>query len=202
MSQLRPFIGVEDLSAITGTTVSDTDLITAIALDSGCDAVRSYIGQMINYVEDDIEELDGNGRLKVRLRERPIRNITSVVVEGVELAPGTGYNLRDSVIRRTDGIAFPYGFGNVVVTYSHGWDAIPDDSAGDDVLVPADLRLVALLSARRVYTAVGMVAGQPSSETIGSYSYSMSTAAVAESASQLFKAETDVLDRYRIGRIV
>lgn len=194
---MRPFIGIEDLSAITGTTVSDQDLITAIALDSGCQAVRSYIEQTINYVADDVEEIDGNGRLKIRLTERPIRDLTSITVDGNELTTEM-YNRHKSVLRRTDGVTWPMGFGNVVVTYSHGWDAIPDDSAGDDVLVPADLRLVALLSAKRVYTSVGLVSGEKTSETIGSYSYSVS--AVAESAAQLFDAEKRVLDHYRIGK--
>jgi hypothetical protein len=196
---MRPFIGTDDLSAVTGTEVTDDDLITAIALDAGCQAVRSYIGQTINYVEDDVEELDGNGRLQIRLKERPIRDLTSVAVDGNLLTPEM-FNLRDSVLRRTDRIAWPYGFANVVVTYSHGWDAIPDDDPSDDVLVPADLRLVALLSAKRVYTSVGMVSGTPTSETIGSYSYSLSSA--AESAAQLLDPEKAVLDLYRIGKIV
>lgn len=195
---MRPFIGTDDLSAITGTTVSENDLITAIALDVGCQTVRSYIGQTINYVEEDTEELDGTNRLKVRLRERPIRQLISVSVEGTELDPEK-YSLRKSVIRRKDGIAFPWGFDNVEVVYSHGWDAVPDDSAGDDVLVPPDLRLVALLSARRVYTAVGTISGTPSSESIEGYSYTLTQTAVAESAAQLFDAEKAVLEHYRIG---
>ena len=196
---MRPFIGTDDLSAITGTTVTDDDLITAIALDAGCEAVRSYTGQTINYVEDDVEEHDGKGTRAVRLDERPIRDITSVEVDGVALDADV-LSIRKSFVRRKDAV-FPVGLGNIVVTYSHGWDAIPDDSAGDDLLVPADLRLVALLSAKRVYSAVGMIEGTPTGETIGSYSYSLSSAAIVQSAAELFDAEKNVLEHYRIGKI-
>jgi hypothetical protein len=191
---MRPFIGVDDLSAVLGTTATDLDLITAIALDSGCEAVRSYIGQMVNYVEDDVEEHDGKGTRTIRVEQRPIRDITSVEVDGVALDASV-LSVRKSLIRRKDDV-FPRGLGNVVVTYSHGWDVIPDNSAGDDLLVPADLRLVALLSARRAYAAVGANDGQEQSETIGQYSYSLST--TAQSAAELMTAEERVLDRYKI----
>ena len=96
---MRPFIGTDDLSAITGTTVTDDDLITAIALDAGCEAVRSYTGQTINYVEDDVEEHDGKGTRAVRLDERPIRDITSVEVDGVALDADV-LSIRKSFVRR------------------------------------------------------------------------------------------------------
>ena len=196
---MRPFIGTDDLSAITGTTVTDQDLITAIALDAGCEAVRSYTGQMINYVEDDVEEHDGKGTRAVRLDERPIRDITSVEVDGVALDADV-LSIRKSFVRRKDAV-FPVGYGNIVVTYSHGWDAIPDDSAGDDILVPADLRLVALLSAKRVYLAVGDLDGAVQSENIGGYSYTLSINDMAKSSAELLDPEKNVLEHYRIGKI-
>jgi len=196
---MRPFIGTDDLSAITGTTVTDQDLITAIALDAGCEAVRSYTGQMINYVEDDVEEHDGKGTRAVRLDERPIRDITSVEVDGVALDADV-LSIRKSFVRRKDAV-FPVGLGNIVVTYSHGWDAIPDDSAGDDILVPADLRLVALLSAKRVYLAVGDLDGAVQSENIGGYSYTLSINDMAKSSAELLDPEKNVLEHYRIGKI-
>lgn len=197
---MRPFIGTDDLGAVLGSPVSDLDLITAIALDSGSEAVRSYIQQTINFVKDDVEEIDGSGRKTVRLHERPVRYLTSVMVNDILIDPSI-LNLRGSLLRLTNGTVFNQGIANVVVTYDHGWDIIPDNSAGDDLLVPADLRLVALLSARRVYTAVGTVEGSPASETIGKYSYSLTQTAVAKSAAELMEPEERVLDRYKIGLV-
>lgn len=195
---MRPFIGTDDLGALLGRSVSDSDLITAIALDSGCESVRSYVQQTINYVEDDIEEYDGRGTNKIRLTQRPVRALTSVEVDDKE-QDLTNFSLRKSMLRwKTDW--FPVGYGNVVITYDHGYDIIPDDSAGDDVLVPADLRLVALLAARRVYINVGAMEGVLQSESIGKYSYSKSITAAAASAAELLLPEMRVLDRYKIGK--
>lgn len=196
---MRPFIGTNDLAAILGHPVSDTDLITAIALDSGSEAVRSYIGQTINYVENDTEELDGRGRVKIRLKQRPVRNLVSVTLEG-EVVDPTEYNRRGATLRRHNGVPWPFGFGNVTVVYSHGWDIIPDLDPSNDFLVPADLRLVALLSARRVYTTVGAsAAGTIISESIGSYSYSIGGNSVVQTAAELLPPEQATLERYRIG---
>ena len=70
--------------------------------------------------------------------------------------------------------------------------------------VPADIRLVALISARRVYSAVGATdaAGTQASETMGSYSYTTgSTAQVASTAAQLLPAEQAAIHWYRVGLI-
>lgn len=193
-SPFEPFIGPTDLAALIGETVSDNDLITEIALDSACQAVRSYIGQTINFVPDDAEKLDGRDRLSLRLSQRPVRSVSKVVVDGIELDP-SGWDLRKSFIRRVDGGTFTLGFSNVVVTYSHGWDI---DEVGNPLRVPADIRLVALLIARRIYVAVGSQVQPVQSETIGSYSYSNATAIAVSTAAELLPAEKQVLDAYKI----
>ena len=200
---MRPFIGVDDLNAILGIEVDESLLIVAIALDSGCQSVRSFLDQTINYVANDTIFMDGHDTKKIRLPERPIRRLGDVTLDGSIVDPSL-YNLKDSTIRRTDDIRWPAGYANITVNYDHGYDVIPDDSSGDDVLVPADMRLVALSAARRVYTAVGEldgIKGVRQSETIGSYSYSLSAGgtAAASTAAQLLEPEEAVLLRYRIG---
>jgi len=136
----------------------------------------------------------------VRLRQRPVRSVASVTVDGVALE-STGWNLHGALLRRIDGGCFPLGVANVVVVYTHGYDIPPTVV---DWPVPADIRLVALIAARRVYSAVGASdsGGTQQSETMGSYSYtSASTAQVASTAAQLLAPETAVLDRYRVGLI-
>jgi len=196
---LPPFISTDDLAALIGAPVDGSDLITDIALDSACTSVRSYLQQEVNYRADATEELDGRGLVTLRLRERPIRSVASVTVDGVALET-TGWNLRGNLLRRIDGGVFTLGIANVVVVYSHGWDV----SDPITLPVPADIRMVALIAARRVYSAVGATdaAGTQQSETMGSYSYtSGSTAQVASTAAQLLDPEKEVLHWYRVGLI-
>lgn len=200
---MRPFIGVDDLNAILGIEVDESLLIVSIALDSACQAVRSEIDQTINFVANDTVFMDGHDTLKIRLKERPVRRLGDVTLDGSIVDPSL-YNLKDATIRRTDGIRWPAGYANITVNYDHGYDVVPDDSSGDDVLVPADMRLVALLAARRVYVSVGEidgVKGVRQSENIGSYSYTLSAGAnaAASSAAQLLDPEKDVLAGYAIG---
>lgn len=196
---MRPFIGTDDLAAILGVAVSDADLITRIALDAGCQAVRSFLDQTINRQTDITEIVDGHGTKKFRVHERPIRNIWSVTLEG-EVVDTSLINWNHSMCRRTDDERWPVGYANIEVNYDAGYDIVPDDSTGDDLLVPADMRLVALLSARRVYTSVGTSEGGKTSESIGQYSYS-SSSSTAQTAAELLDAEKDVLQRYRIGLV-
>lgn len=196
---MRPFIGTDDLAAILGVAVSDADLITRIALDAGCQAVRSFLDQTINRQTDITEIVDGHGTKKFRVRERPIRNIWSVTLDG-EVVDTSLIDWNRSMCRRTDDERWPVGYANIEVNYDAGYDVVPDDSSGDDLLVPADMRLVALLAARRVYTSVGTSEGSKTSESIGQYSYSNSSSG-AQTAVELLDAEKDVLKRYRIGLV-
>lgn len=198
---LQPFVSTDDLAAFLDATVDPTSLRTKMALDSACDAVRSYLDQDINYVANDVEYHSGHGYQhdRLRLRQRPVVAVVSVYVEGTVVDPLT-YNVRDpGVIVLTDGSYFPSGNDNIVVTYNHGW-MVP--AVSGSASVPADLRLVALSAARRVYSAVGandVVA--VTGETIGDYSYQTGGTSGATTASELLLAEEAVLDRYRIGLV-
>lgn len=202
---MRPFIGVDDLEAMLGVSVDENMLIVSIALDHGCQSVRSFLNQTINFVANDVETIDGHDTKKIRLHERPIRHLGDVTLNGAIVDPSL-YNLKDATIRRVDNIRWPAGYANITATYDHGYDVIPDNSSGDDVLVPADMRLVALLAARRVYISVGQVDGVKGvrqSESIGQYSYTLTAGAsiVASSAAQLLAPEEAVLMRYRVGKV-
>ena len=191
-----PFISPTDLEALLGEQIPDeTALIVSISLDSACERVRSYLGQDVNKVTDDVEVHSGSGRKKLRLRQRPVRSVGAIYVDDVLLDPAT-YKVRGAIVTLPDD-AWTSGNDNVEVTYTHGWDTA--EGAGN-IRVPADIRLVALLVARRVYESVGasIGAGAIIQETIGDYSYRLSEDAAADSASELLDAERFVLDRYRI----
>jgi hypothetical protein len=202
---LIPFVSSDDLAAFTGLTINAADLKTKIALDSACDAVRSYLGQDINLVEDDVEWHSGHGYMhdRIRLRQRPIVAVTEVRIDVVAGSTGAvlaaaNYNVRDSFIVRTDASYWLSGNDNIKVTYDHGWTVPPTSQSA---AVPADVRLVALSAARRVYSGVGASdAAGFGGERIGDYEYT-NPKGTATSTAELLMAEMDVLDRYRIGLV-
>ena len=198
MPEQDPFISVADLEAILGVTIVDPgSLEVKIALDSACQAVRTYLGQTINLVTNDVEVHSGSWRKKLRLRERPVRSVSQVKVADTVVDP-ENYSVRDHVITLTDGSLWDYDNDNIEITYTHGYDI----SEPSDNNVPSDIRYVALNIARRVYTDLGsdVTAGAIIKETIGDYSYELSDAAVSSlgATSSLLDAEKATLDPYRI----
>ena len=195
-----PFISPDDLEALLGESlVNPTALIVAISLDSACTAIRTYLGQTINLVEDDVEVRSGSGRRKIRLRQRPVREVSEVKIDD-EIQDPASYNVRGAVITFTDGSFWWNGNDNTYITYTHGWDV----EEPTDFPVPADIRMVALLIARRVYEAVGYEQGSAGgaiiSETIGDYSYTLSESSLATvtSASELTSGEKSSIASYRV----
>jgi len=210
------FVGLGDLAKFMN--VAEAALNTALAdlaLQAAQAAIRGYIDQTITLVTNDVEVLDGYGKPWLRLHERPVRAV-SKVEEGdgttasfVEI-PTTDWVLRRSLIFRVDGGVWLPGNVNYRVTYTHGWDtgsvdSDTSDSDFDPLHVPADISLVALNTARRLYGALGTSdgvskAGNIKQETIGAYSYTLSTVAEQVGAAagvELLLAEKMVLDRYR-----
>lgn len=83
----------------------------------------------------------------------------------------------------------------------HGWDLVEAPDPDDTLRVPADIRRVALGIAHRVYLGVGetvAAVGGIESETMGDYSYKLSSDAVVASASTLTQYEENALSLYRI----
>lgn len=210
---LDHFVGLGDLAAFMG--IATADLSTALAdlaLSAAENRVRQYTDQRITVVSGDLVYLDGNGRTKLRLPERPVRSVT-LVEEGTgdpvwAAVDADDYHLRDSVLIRWDGAPWYAGEANYRVTYTHGYDvgAVDSDWSDSDYdaqHVPADLSLATLSLARRIYENLGSEAGAGSlggikQETIGSYSYTLSSANEAAAGVELILAEKAVLDSYRM----
>lgn len=188
-----PFISDDDLSAYLGTTVSETDLNTVIALDSACQAVRDYLRRDINLVEDDIVTLDGTGTSVLLLPERPVVDIAEIQVDDEVIDADEYVWDADTgrVIRLQDTWWWtPWGDGvqNIQVTYSHGWALSEADVSGLIERVPSSIRLVALRLAAATYrgtiAASASGSGSIKTETIGSYSYTLDDGAAQARASQ------------------
>lgn len=195
------FIGLADLASFM--QVSESSLNTALA-NLACQAaqsiVRGYLSQEITLHADDEVKLDGTGKPWLRLPERPVIEVSSIVVDG-DRVDSADYVLRGSMLIRTDHGWWRLGNANVVVTYTHGYqtaglDSDTSDSDFDINHVPADISLVALILARRIYdrSSTGEM-GEVRQETIGSYSYTLASSA---QNSEMTDAERSVLDRYLI----
>lgn len=206
------YVGLGDLAAFMGTTTAALNTALAdLAVSAAESRVRKYIDQTITLVSGDVVYLDGNGRYKLRLPQRPVRSV-ALVEEGYgdptwETLDADSYHLRGSILIRWDGAKWMPGQANVRVTYTHGYDvgAIDSDFSDSDFdaqHVPADLSLATLSLARRIYENLGASAdgavGDIKQETIGSYSYTLSTAVEQAAGVELLQAERFVLDAYKM----
>lgn len=193
-----------------GVSGSDLDASQALlAVRAAMASVRNYLDQLITFVANDSVRFDGSGTRVLRIKERPIRRIDSVVVnagdDDEETVAATAYFLRDSLLIRDDDDVWPRGLGNVTVQYDHGWDVTgSSDSESLFIPIPADITLVTLSAARRTYVNAGeegqAVTGA-TSYSIGAYSESHGSeeGGVAASAGvTLITAEKNVLDTYKV----
>lgn len=199
---LPPLATAADLVARLGRTFTDTESERARVLLADASAlVRRHTRQHLSYVEHDRVVLRPVDE-QLRLPQRPIHTVAEVVAvsspPAVDL-PVTGWSFdgRETVQlecarlqlslpagRLEEVCAYP---GTYRVTYSHGYQPVPDDIVGVVCAVVA-----------RTLTAPAAAAGVIS-ETIGAYSYRLTdTAAAGASVGvQLLSADTDALRPYR-----
>jgi hypothetical protein len=160
--------------------------------------VRGYLDQDITSSVG-VEIRDGQNKQVLRLRQRPVRRVDSVTIDGTALDPSE-WKLRGARLALPDGY-FTYGLDNVEVQYLHGYDLT---SHGGDYPIPADIRLVTLSAARRDYVNRGPGTHQEEQEVIGKYSYTTKDRYdKGESyALMLLDSERMVLDSYRIQVVI
>lgn len=183
-----PLASVADLEARLGRTLTGEEATRAAALlvDASA-AARSYTGQQ--FIEDETTVRLKVSRGKVRLPQAPATGVTTV--EDTDENPVTFTWLMGQTVEVStqvpDGWAFePYSQGLQVVdvTYSHGYETVPDDV----------IAVVCQIAGR----ALGATAESSGvqSETIRTYSYSLGGAAASGPVGML-AGERAILDRYR-----
>lgn len=170
------------------TTTPDEDRAAAV-LDDASAAVRSYCGQ-------DFDEATTTDRLRfrrgrLRLPQRPVLSVDTIVdVAGAAVAATWDGLDQLAVITPTLGdfetniTATTTWTGVVDVTYSHGYDPIPDDIVA----------VVCNIAARSL--GVPPEAAPLSGESITNYSYTIGPVGAAGTVG-LFADERALLDRYR-----
>jgi len=121
-----------DLKAWLG-IVSDTDDELLARLISG---VSAFMEQRTGrrFLEDEYREVrDGHGGRRLLFAHYPVTEVSSVKVDGAAILPAAGaldagYRFTERMVTLT-GYAFSRGLGNVELSYTAGYEAVPGDLA-------------------------------------------------------------------------
>lgn len=179
-----PFISTGDLAAYVKESSLDSEL-AIIATDAACSSVRAFVHQNVELTTATDAWVDGTGTARVLLPHFPLTSISalSVYADRTDTSPevlveNTDYvlNYGSGVLDRIDGGTFDQGEQNVKATYVYGAST-----------VPADIRLVALQVAARIYET-----GIVKNEYVGGVS-----ATYLEGAGQLNADERRALRSYQ-----
>lgn len=204
-----PLITVEDLGLFLRRSLTG-DAAAGIAVEAANAIVFAEVGELEFTSADDLL-IDGSGTDALLLPFIPVSRVRYVGL--VDPAGGPDEELEEeSEWRLGDGgilykmpmtFAWPNGRARVHVIYDHGFQMIEPASGEPDFAerVPSSLRLVALSIAARVYAAGVVGVGGVQSETMGKYSYTLSSTA-GGSAGDLTTVERLVLSRFRTRRPV
>jgi len=124
-SSLPPLADPETLSVWLGVPPEDRQLQTA--LQAASDRFRGAVRHPVSLVKQDRVELDGNGTAAVLLPAAPVVEVHTVQLDGNEITDRCSIS-RDGRLRRR-GKLFPDRLGCLQVTYTHGYEPVPDDIA-------------------------------------------------------------------------
>jgi len=200
---MAAFCEVADLAALLQLTIAADDVSALAAIRDASAAIQNYCRQVIEEVEDDEITFDvAVMQSKLFLPELPVTAVASVVEDGEALTEDDDYKLaRFGVLHRV-GAYWTAGVQTVTVTYSHGYETLPDDVVA-----------VCIRAAARAYQA-GLRAAATGGEagvqavTIGDYSVRYGSEQSggesgggtlgASSAVLLTEAEKQTLSRYRL----
>lgn len=123
MAQELPLLASKKLLAErTGRSESDPELEAELRAASS--RFRDQVRRPISRIKDDTIVLDGGGRRNLRLPSAPVDEVSKVRIDGQDTDVMVS---RDGLIRRKDGRIFPDDYGNVEVTYTHGFDPVPEE---------------------------------------------------------------------------
>lgn len=181
----------QHVASLRGVPYDPTDLAAVIALEAASDFIRAYCGQDFKLLEDDEITLDGNDRATLLLPQLPVIAVSEVAIDA-DVVDATDYRLMDhGILQRIDSGCWPRGYGNITVTYDHGYVLPGTDLEVGQVPLPADLQAACAAIAARAGEAG---AGATTSETIGSYSVTYGDAETAG----LTASELATLQLYRV----
>lgn len=205
---------LEDFAATRGVTYDPTDLQALIALEGASGVVRAYTNQDFGYVEDDEITLDGHGTRALLLPQLPVHDVSevaSIAWDDTEtILETTDYRLDAAagiLYRGWNSTGWPmgwgwwgpgYGYRSVRVVYSHGY-ILPGETAVAGVpRLPAELSLVTMQIAGRMFTMAQQGGQMVRAETVGSYSVQYGTYGSSAEETQPLDVERLILDKFRV----
>jgi hypothetical protein len=131
-SPLPPLATVGDVEALFGRVeLDDTDRVTRLLAWASA-AVRRYCRQDLSLVTDDVATVLSPGTAVITMAQRPVVAVASVDVGSVWGSwhwPAARHFTWDAFgrLERHDGLTWGLRHAPVTVTYTHGYDPVPDD---------------------------------------------------------------------------
>ena len=197
------FCSVQDVALFLQLEIADLAAITSCqrAIAEATASIRNYCHQYLEEVEDDTWTFDVRPpRWNLMLPELPVTEVSGVVEDGEPLTEDDDYQVGLYGQLWRVGRRWAEGIQIVTVTYTHGYDTIPDDIKG-----------VCTRAAARAYQAGLRSAdaeGVPgvASKSLGDFSVSFvgetgggtgEGVMGASAARMLLLSEKDILDKYR-----
>lgn len=114
-----------DVKSYLGLTVNTDDGLLGRLVSAASSWIKSFLNRDI-LTDSYTEVLDGTGTYKIMVDQYPITAVSLLVVDGHAVS-GSDFVFRQSVISLTNGAKFPRGIGNVVVSYTAGYESVPAD---------------------------------------------------------------------------
>lgn len=186
----EPLASPDDLAARLGVAFSDDETDRAEALLADASAlVRNYTRQHVTRVVDDTATLEATREAWLYLPQRPVVSVSAVSIGGAPLAVGQWAVQGDALYRFLGWGRYRGSFGlwnqpdTIAVTYTHGYDTVPDDI----------VRVVCKLAQASWLNREGY-----RSASVGGVSVTLDTATVG--VGSLDADDRLVLDRYRRAR--
>lgn len=199
------FATVQDIEAFLQIEISTAEQIASAqrALAEATAAIRNYCRQYLEKVEDEEITLDSTGGARLFLPELPVIEVSVVIEDGQALAVDDDYKLGQHGILHRIGRKWASGVQIVSITYSHGYEPLPDE-----------IIAVATRAAARGYQAGLRAANDDAvvgvqAKSLGDFSVSYGSeqgggsgegVMGASAARMLLMSEKDTLDKYRIKR--
>jgi len=122
------FCTIADLVALLQIEIEYDDVSAQRAIMEASAAIRNYCHQYLELVEDDEYTFDVRpARWNLLLPELPVVEVTGVVEDGEPLYDPDDYQLANYGQLVRVGRRWKAGIQIVAVTYTHGYETIPDD---------------------------------------------------------------------------
>lgn len=171
---------IDDLAALLQREIAEDDVSALNALETASAVVEAYLSQTVELVSNDEIILDGTGTKVLLLPNYPVSAVASVEVDEEALVEGEEFEWSHTgELRRLNGV-WPTSLRSITVTYSHGYETIPQAIVGVVTAVAGRLLNSSSIGIRQ--------------ESIGGYSV---TYADNSGGATLQPVEIIVLDNFR-----